>query len=77
MRDLPSCSNSACRSFAGRLSAPQQSATASGITLRLERLVIAPSMTRGVVCLDPMDNRASPQLSLTVDGEPVSLTDAR
>lgn len=61
----------------GQVVEPQQSATASGITMRLERLVIAPSMTRGVICLDPAAEPGYiPKLSLTVDGEPVDLTDA-
>lgn len=59
----------------GQVVEPQQSATAGGITMRLDRLVIAPSMTRGVVCLDPASEQGYiPTLSLTVNDEPVSLT---
>lgn len=61
----------------GQVVEPQQEASANDITMRLERLVIAPSMTRGVVCLNPAGEPGYiPTLSLTVDGEPVSLTDA-
>ncbi len=61
----------------GQIVEPQPSVTASGITVRLDRLVVAPSMTRGVVCIDPASEPGYvPLLSLTVDGEPVDMTQA-
>src|SRR5664279_262596 len=38
----------------GQVVEPHQTVTAKGITIRLDRLVIAPSLTRGVICVDPV-----------------------
>jgi hypothetical protein len=52
-----------------------QSASANDVTLTLENLVIAPSMTRGALCFAPPEagDRYFPLISLTIDGEPVPL----
>lgn len=60
--------------IAGQVVEPQQSATANDITLTLNRLVIAPSLTRGDICFDPLpDTDYAPVISLTIDGEAVPI----
>jgi hypothetical protein len=61
----------------GQEIAPEQSASDGETTLTLERLVIAPSMTRALMCFDPPLAQAyAPALSLTIDGEAVVLESA-
>lgn len=56
---------------------PEQSTSDGETTLTLERLVIAPSMTRALMCFDPPLAQAyAPALSLTIDGEAVVLESA-
>lgn len=62
--------------ISGQLVEPEQSASAAGITMRLDRLVVAPSLTRGSVCFEPPLPEAAymaPIVSLTIDGEAVAL----
>lgn len=61
----------------GQEIAPEQSASDGETMLTLERLVIAPSMTRALMCFDPPLAQAyAPALSLTIDGETVVLESA-
>jgi hypothetical protein len=58
----------------GQVIEPEQTASANGITLTLEKLVIAPSLTRATVCFAEVpEANYFPLVSLTVDGEAVAL----
>ena len=53
---------------------PDQSIMANGITLHLGRMVIAPSLTRSVLCRPATDvGSSTARVHLTVDGKPISL----
>ena len=52
---------------------PQQTVSASGYTVTLNRVAVAPSLFRSQICFDPTPDPATfPRISLTIDGEPVT-----
>jgi hypothetical protein len=58
----------------GQVIDPDQAVTANGITLHLGRTVIAPSLTRSVLCRPAIDvGSSTARVHLTVDGKPIPL----
>ncbi|MEO8396775.1 MAG: DUF4179 domain-containing protein [Chloroflexota bacterium] len=58
----------------GQVVDPDQTVTTNGITLHLGRMVLAPSLTRSVLCRPSTDvSGSTARVHLTVDGKPISL----